>query len=209
MKPNGIPTGSHFKQERNENKMMKKSSVVVISIMGTVGGLLLAVGMCMCLLPEWNAFLPGVLLSAIGLVTLAAIWPAWRKASGKGALHLTGLHAASLLLGLVGALALGIGLVNCLQTVTSFGLAVGIVGLVLLFLAFLAARKAAGKSTIPFHGQRVLACGIGIAGALLLGVGMCLTMVWGSSWLIPGIVVGCAGLLVCVLNMALRMVKTA
>ena len=48
-----------------------------------------------------------------------------------------------------------------------------------------------------------------MAGALILGVGMCLTMVWGTSYLIPGILVGCAGLLICVLNAALRLVKTA
>ena len=51
--------------------------------------------------------------------------------------------------------------------------------------------------------------GIGIAGALLLGVGMCLSMVWGSGLMLPGIVVGAAGLLVCVLNMALRLARTA
>ncbi len=51
----------------------------------------------------------------------------------------------------------------------------------------------------------------GTVGGLLLaiGVGMCLTMVWGTSYLIPGILVGCAGLLICVLNAALRLVKTA
>ena len=34
---------------------MKKSAFVNLMI-GTVGGLLFALGMCMCLLPEWNAF---------------------------------------------------------------------------------------------------------------------------------------------------------
>ena len=37
----------------------------MITILGTVGGLLLAIGLCMCLLPEWNAFTPGVILAAI------------------------------------------------------------------------------------------------------------------------------------------------
>lgn len=51
----------------------------------------------------------------------------------------------------------------------------------------------------------------GTVGGLLLaiGVGMCLTMVWGTSYLILGILVGCAGLLICVLNAALRLVKAA
>ena len=75
----------------------------------------------------------------------------------------------------------------------------------LLLLAVLVGRKAAGKAPVSFNGRLVLAYGTGIAGALILGVGMCLTMVWGSSYLIPGIFVGCAGVLVCVLNMALRL----
>ena len=50
--------------------MMEKRSVVFISVLGTLGGLLLAIGMCMCLLPEWNAFTPGVVLAVIGAVTL-------------------------------------------------------------------------------------------------------------------------------------------
>ena len=53
---------------------MKKSSIAVISIFGTVGGLLLAIGMCMCLLPEWNAFAPGVVLAAIGAAALLIVW---------------------------------------------------------------------------------------------------------------------------------------
>lgn len=37
---------------------MKKSSFVAM-ILGTIGGILFALGMCMALIPEWNAFLPG------------------------------------------------------------------------------------------------------------------------------------------------------
>lgn len=186
---------------------MKKSTLALLTVVGTVGGLLLAIGMCMCLLPEWNAFTPGVVLAAIGAVTLLACWPIARKASGKAAIHLTGGTAAAILLGLVGAVALGIGLVNCLQTVTTFGLAVGIVGLVLILISILVGRKAAGKSAIPFNGRLVLAYSIGIIGALVLGVGMCLTMVWGTSYLIPGIIVGAVGLLICILNLVLRLGK--
>ena len=35
---------------------------------------------------------------------------------------------------------------------------------------------------------------VGIVGALLLGVGMCCTMVWGGGWFIPGIVIGVVGI---------------
>ena len=173
---------------------MKKSSVAAISVMGTVGGLLLAIGMCMCLLPEWNAFTPGVILAVLGAVVLVSIWPVSRKAAGKALVHLTGGYVAATLLGLVGAVALGIGLVNCLQTVTTFGLVVGIVGIVLLLTAILVGRRAAGKRAIPFNGRTVLAYAVGIAGALILGVGMCLTMVWSN--MILGIVIGIVGIVV-------------
>lgn len=34
---------------------MKKSNFVAM-ILGTIGGILFALGMCMTLIPEWNAF---------------------------------------------------------------------------------------------------------------------------------------------------------
>lgn len=37
---------------------------------------------------------------------------------------------------------------------------------------------------------------VGIAGALILGVGMCCTMVWMEKWFIPGIVIGLFGIAV-------------
>ncbi len=44
---------------------MKKSTFVAM-IMGTVGGVLFALGMCMALITEWNAFQPGVIMGAAG-----------------------------------------------------------------------------------------------------------------------------------------------
>lgn len=37
---------------------------------------------------------------------------------------------------------------------------------------------------------------VGIAGALILGVGMCCTMVWMEKWFIPGIAIGLFGIAV-------------
>ena len=45
--------------------MMKKSSFVAM-ILGVIGGILFALGMCMALIPEWNAFVPGVVMGAAG-----------------------------------------------------------------------------------------------------------------------------------------------
>ena len=62
---------------------MKKENFVSL-ILGTVGGILFALGMCMCLVAEWNAARPGVVLGAAGPSGTppgpAWYWgpPAWR-----------------------------------------------------------------------------------------------------------------------------------
>ena len=60
-------------------------SVFVNLLLGVVGGLLFAIGMCMCLLPEWNAFNQGVIVTAIGAVILLALAIVNRVKSGKPA----------------------------------------------------------------------------------------------------------------------------
>lgn len=65
---------------------MEKKNFISL-IMGTVGGILFAIGMCMCLLPQWNAFNQGVVISVIGLsycsscCWCAASWKASRSSS--------------------------------------------------------------------------------------------------------------------------------
>ena len=54
---------------------MKKKDFVRL-VLGVVGALLFSVGLCMCLLPEWNAFREGVAVTAVGgavLLILAAL----------------------------------------------------------------------------------------------------------------------------------------
>ena len=52
-------------REKGEEIIMKKSSFVAM-ILGTVGGILFALGMCMALIPEWNAFNQGIIMGVIG-----------------------------------------------------------------------------------------------------------------------------------------------
>lgn len=40
----------------------------------------------------------------------------------------------------------------------------------------------------------IIALSIGIVGALILGIGMCCSMVWGESLFVPGIVIGLVGI---------------
>ena len=57
---------------------MKKETLLEI-ILGTIGGLVFAIGMCMCLLPEWNLFTAGVITTIIGFIILLCIVPVYRK----------------------------------------------------------------------------------------------------------------------------------
>ena len=40
----------------------------------------------------------------------------------------------------------------------------------------------------------IAALAVGILGTLVLGVGMCCTMVWAEQWFIPGIIIGVVGI---------------
>ena len=61
---------------------MKKKNFITL-ILATIGGILFALGMCMCLLPEWNAFTPGVVMAAVGIVVLLIMLMVRRKMEGK------------------------------------------------------------------------------------------------------------------------------
>lgn len=111
---------------------MKKSTFVSM-ILGTIGGILFALGMCMALIPEWNAFRPGVIMGVIGAVVLLIMVFVWRKMENKEPIKLSGKTIGATLLGIVGALLLGVGM--CLTMVWSHmvaGIVIGIVGIVVL-----------------------------------------------------------------------------
>lgn len=111
---------------------MKKSNFVAM-ILGTIGGILFALGMCMALIPEWHAFKPGIVMGVVGVVVLLAMVIIWQKMEGKAPVKLSGKTIVAWLIGIVGALALGVGM--CLTMVWSHmvvGIIVGLVGIVLL-----------------------------------------------------------------------------
>ena len=111
---------------------MKKSSFVAL-IMGTVSGVLFALGMCMALLPEWNAFKEGVIFGAVGLVLGAVTALVWCKMENKKLPKLNGKNVFRIIYGVVAALILGVGMCMCLvweQIV--WGTLVGVLGIVLL-----------------------------------------------------------------------------
>lgn len=110
---------------------MKKENVVSL-FLGVAGALLFGIGMCMCLLPEWNAFHQGVATGGGGVAVFAILWVVRRRMQHRP--------------------------------------------------VFVCSAKGIGMVAL------------GVLGALMLGIGMCMTMRW-AGWLLPGIAVGCAGIL--------------
>lgn len=111
---------------------MKKSTFTAM-ILGTIGGILFALGMCMALIPEWNAFVPGVMMGVIGAVVLLVMVFVWRRMENKAPIKLSGKTIGATLMGIAGALLFGVGM--CLTMVWNnmiVGIIVGIVGIIVL-----------------------------------------------------------------------------
>lgn len=111
---------------------MKKSSFVAM-MLGTVSGMLFALGMCMALLPEWNSFSIGVIFGVVGIVLGLITLLVWRKMENKAPIRLNGRLVAIWVFGILGALILGVGMCFCLVwSNIILGTLIGIVGILLL-----------------------------------------------------------------------------
>ena len=113
---------------------MKKSSFVAM-VLGTISLVFFALGMCMALLPEWDAFTEGVIFGAIGLALGLVTLLIWRKMEHKAPLHvhLSGKTALVIITGVMGTLLLGIGMCFCLVwNNIIIGTMVGLMGILLL-----------------------------------------------------------------------------
>ena len=112
--------------------MMKQSSFTGL-LLGTLSGVLFAIGMCMALIAEWNAFTPGVVLGCTGVMLGIATMLIWRKMEHKAPCHLSGRHVRAVLLGVAGAMLLGVGMCFCMVWQRMLpGMLIGVVGIVLL-----------------------------------------------------------------------------
>lgn len=111
---------------------MKKQNFVSL-LLGVVGGVLFGLGMCMCLLEEWNAFRPGLIVGGAGLLVLLILVIVRRKMAGKPAVVINGRILGKVLFAALGALTLGVGM--CMVMVWEMlipGILVGLVGILLL-----------------------------------------------------------------------------
>lgn len=111
---------------------MKRSSFAAL-VLGTISGVLFALGMCMALIPEWESFKPGVVLGCVGLALGFATWMVWRRMEHKEPIKLSGKAVLTAVIGIVGALAFGVGM--CFVMVWEnmvLGVVISLVGIAVL-----------------------------------------------------------------------------
>lgn len=111
---------------------MKKSSFVAM-ILGTVSGVLVALGMCMALLQEWDAFREGIVFGALGIVLGLVTLLVWRKMEGKQPVRINMKNLLFIVFGVLGALILGLGMCFCMVwEKIILGTFIGIAGILML-----------------------------------------------------------------------------
>ena len=121
---------------------MKKETLLEI-ILGTIGGLVFAIGMCMCLIPEWDLFITGIVVSIIGFIILLCIIPIYRKEHPKKKINKKadlGL-VLTLIIGTLGSLIMGFGMSKIMvdtpnQMDMIIGMITGVVGLLICVLNY-------------------------------------------------------------------------
>ncbi len=111
---------------------MKKSSFIAL-VLGTISGTMFAIGMCMALLPEWNAFQPGVIFGSLGLILGIVTVCIWRRMEGKAPVRVSGKNMLIIADGIAGSLLLGIGMCFCMVwEKLIMGIVIGLLGMALL-----------------------------------------------------------------------------
>ena len=121
---------------------MKKETLLEI-ILGTIGGLIFAIGMCMCLITEWNLLTTGVVVAIIGFIILLCIIPIYRKEHPKIVSNNKtdwGL-VLTWMIGVIGALIMGFGMSKIMvgspeKMDMIIGMITGVVGLLICVLNY-------------------------------------------------------------------------
>ncbi len=122
---------------------MKKETLLEI-IIGTVGGLVFSIGMCMSLIAEWDMLKEGIVVGIVGFIILLCIIPVYKKSHPvvkKSKKEINWALVSTWLIGVVGALVMGFGMskVMVLHATKSdmiIGLLTGVVGLLVCVLNY-------------------------------------------------------------------------
>ncbi len=120
---------------------MKKETLMEI-ILGTIGGLIFAIGMCMCLILEWDLFKVGVVVSIVGLIILLCIIPIYKKEHPSTTSKKINLSfVLAFVIGIIGALIMGFGMSkvmvdNANRSDMLIGIITGVIGLIVCVLDY-------------------------------------------------------------------------
>ena len=109
---------------------MKKSNFIAL-ILGTIGTVFFALGMCMALIAEWEMRQQGTICGVVGLVVLLADLLIWRRMEGKEPIHISGKTLSITALSVFGALLLGVGLCMVFGYMVQ-GIVIGLLGILAL-----------------------------------------------------------------------------
>lgn len=116
---------------------MKKNTLIEI-ILGTVGGVVTTIGMCMCLVDEWDMMKNGIIVGIIGIFILLCIYPVYRKSHSSYNKQINRSLLVAIIIGIIGALVMGFGMSKCLIDSTEsdmiLGIIVGTIGLLVCVL---------------------------------------------------------------------------
>lgn len=110
---------------------MKKSNFIAL-ILGTIGTVFFALGMCMALIAEWEMRQQGTICSVVGLVVLLADLLIWRRMEGKEPIHISGKTLSITALSVFGALLLGVGMSRMVFGYMVQGIVIGLLGILTL-----------------------------------------------------------------------------
>ena len=116
--------------------MMSKKGFVYL-VLSVMGGLLFALGMCMCLLPQWNAFKPGVVVTALGMVVLAVLGLVCWIGAGRPVAKINWALTGKVTYCVVAVLVLGAGMamIMAFEGLMLPGIAVGVAGILMALFA--------------------------------------------------------------------------
>lgn len=112
---------------------MEKKNFITL-VLGTVAGLVFALGMCMCLLPEWGMFKIGVGCTAVGFIAIIATIITYRKMSGAAPIKVDGKILGKIVYAVISSLVLGLGMsmIMVFEGMMLLGIVIGIVGIIML-----------------------------------------------------------------------------
>lgn len=111
---------------------MKKENFVSL-LLGVVGLLLFGIGLCMCLLPEWNMFKPGVVVTAVGALALIGLALVRWNMAGRPVANPNWKLIGKAAYCVISALVMGVGMAMILVwNMIIPGILVGVAGIVML-----------------------------------------------------------------------------